>query len=171
MTLTTTAGSATADSYVTLTGANTYHSALGNAAWTGADADKEAALRRATRWVDGRYASRWPGIPTYARVQALAWPRSYAADMDGNIIDALAIPPEIISATCEAALRELVSPGSLSPDVTPGQAKVLTGVGSLSWTALRSSAGVSDMTPTLTTVDRILAKIVGGTGSVQVVRA
>jgi hypothetical protein len=171
MTLTTTPGSATADSYATLVEAAAYHAARGNATWTGADADKETALRRATAWVDGRYAGRWPGRQTYARVQALAWPRSYADDTDGNPVDPATIPPEVISATCEAALRELASPGSLSPDVTPGTAKVLTGLGSLSWTPLRSSAGPNDMTPSLTIVDRILAPLVGGANTVQVVRA
>jgi hypothetical protein len=171
MTLITTPGSATADSYTTLVEAAAYHAARGNATWAGADADKETALRRATAWVDGRYAGRWPGRPTYARVQSLAWPRVYAEDLDGYPIDPATIPPEIIAAACEAALRELVSPGSLSPDVTPGTAKVLTGVGSLSWTPLRNSASASDMTPALTAVDRILAKIVGGGNTVQVVRA
>jgi hypothetical protein len=171
MALTVTPGSATADSYVTLSGADSYHAALGNTAWTGTDASKEAALRRATAWVDGCYAGRWPGIPVYARLQALAWPRSYADDTDGNPVDPATIPPEVISATCEAALRELASPGSLSPDVTPGTAKVLTGLGSLSWTPLRSSAGPNDMTPSLTIVDRILAPLVGGANTVQVVRA
>ena len=171
MTLTTTAGSTTADSYASLAAADAFHTARGNTTWTGADALKEAALRRATAWLDGCYGQRWPGIPTYGRVQALDWPRTYAADCDGNAIDAVTIPPEVVTATCEAALRELVSPGSLSPDVTPGTAKVLTGVGSLSWTPLRSSASPNDMTPTLTAVERALAGIVGSASVVRVVRA
>jgi hypothetical protein len=170
MTLTVTPGDATADSYATITGAGSYHSALGNATWTGTDADKEAALRRATAWVDGRYAARWPGTPTYGRDQALDWPRSYAADADGNVIDATTIPAEVVAATCEAALRELVSPGSLSPDVTPGKAKVLTGLGSMTWTPLRSAAGATDMTPTLVVVDRLLAPLVGSAGIARMVR-
>lgn len=170
--LTVTPGATTADSYATLAAADAYHADRGNAAWTGADALKEAALRRATAWLDGRYSARWPGVRSFGRDQALDWPRGYAVDRDGYDINAAAIPAEVVHATCEAALRELVKPGSLSPDVTPGSAKVLTGVGNLTWTPLRATADAADMAPTLLAVDAALARLfTGGGSSVQMVRA
>ena len=160
MPLIVTPGAADADSYVTVAAADAYHLAQGRTAWAGTTAIKEEALRRATLWIDGRYKPRWPGARAYRRAQALDWPRVDALDNDGSYINAATIPPEIIAATCEAALRELVTPNSLSPDVTTGTAKVLTGVGSITWTPLRSSADASDMAPTLPAVDRALAGII-----------
>lgn len=171
MALTTTPGAADANSYASLAEANAYHTARGNAAWTGADAAKEAALIRATQWLDGRYGDQWPGIRWKLRAQALDWPRVEATDRDGTEIDYDSIPSEVVSATCEAALIELASPGALSPLVTPGTAKVLTEVKGIRWTPLRASAGASDMTPTLTAVDRALSPLIGGEGRVRVMRA
>lgn len=171
MALITTPGDIAAKSYASVAEADAYHTARGNATWTGADAVKEVALIRATQWLDGRYGERWPGVRWKLRLQALDWPRVYATDRDGATIDGDTIPPEIIAATCEAALRELVAPGSLSPDLTPGTAKVLTEVKGIRWTPLRASAGASDMTPTLTAVDRILGAIIGGEGRARVFRS
>jgi hypothetical protein len=171
MALIITPGDIAANSYASVAEADAYHTARGNATWTGADAVKEVALIRATQWLDGRYGERWPGVRWNLRLQALDWPRVYATDRDGTSIDGDTIPPEIIAATCEAALRELVAPGSLSPDLTPGTAKVLTEVKGIRWTPLRASAGASDMTPTLTAVDRILGAIIGGEGRVRVFRS
>lgn len=167
----TTPGAADANSYVAVAVADAYHLARGNTIWTGADGLKEAALIRATAWIDGRYGSRWPGFRTNRRLQALDWPRTEAYDREGEVILNTEIPAEVVAATCEAALRELVAPGSLSPDVTPGTAKVLTGVDSLKWTPLRTSAHASDMAPTLLAVDRALIGIVRSGRNVGLVRA
>lgn len=171
MALTITPGAADANSYASLAEANAYHTARGNNSWAGADGVKEVALIRATQWLDGRYGDRWPGLRRYLRAQALDWPRADAYDREGTYIDQETIPPEIRNAVCEAALRELTAPGSLSPDVTPGTAKVLTEVKGIRWTPLRAAAGASDMTPTLTAVDRALSPIIGGEGRVRVFRA
>lgn len=171
MALITTPGAADANSYASLVEAAAYHSARGNSTWTGTDALKEAALIRATQWIDGRYGDQWPGTRRHLREQALDWPRVDAYDRDGTYVDVDTIPPEVLNATCEAALRELVTPGSLSPDVTPGTAKVLTEVKGIKWTPLRAAAGVQDMTITITAVDRILSPLIGGYGRVRVFRA
>lgn len=170
MALITTPGDLTANSYASLVEASAYHSARGNATWTGSDTLKEAALIRATQWIDGRYGDLWPGIRWKLRGQALDWPRVEASDRDGTVLDYDTIPVEVLNATCEAALRELVTPGSLSPDVTPGTAKVLTEVKGIKWTPLRASASANDMTLTITAVDRALAPLIGGAGRVQVFR-
>jgi hypothetical protein len=46
------------DSFVSLDQANAYHQSMGNAAWSGADEAKEAALRRATQYVRSHYRLR-----------------------------------------------------------------------------------------------------------------
>lgn len=156
MAIITTPGAADANSYASKVQADTYHANRANAAWTGTDAAKEAALIRATQWLDGRYRSSFPGTRTNGREQALAWPRSGVVDEFGASIDSAAIPAEIMLATCEAAIHELVSPGILSPVVTPSQQKVLIGVGSLTWKPLGSS-GVQSSLPVITAVDGILS--------------
>lgn len=171
MALIVTAGSSSADSYATVAACDSYHSARGNATWTGTDTLKEQALRRATQWLDGRYGSRWPGTTTYGRDQALDWPRAWVEDASGYAVATETIPQEVVNATCEAALRELVSPGSLSPDVTPGTVKVLTEVKGIRWTPLRSSAGASDMAPVIAAVDGALSGLmIAGRGLVPVAR-
>lgn len=116
--------------YGTLAEADAYHLERGNAAWPVASAEnREAALVRGSDYIDQRYrwqltSGRWqtmfPGERTLGRDQAREWPRTGAADYSGNPIAADAIPIEVLHGTFEAALRELLSPGSLSPDFIPG---------------------------------------------------
>lgn len=113
------------DFYGTVAAADTYHTARGNAAWAGDNTAKEAALLRASAYVDGLGIAPdgrllWPGTKAGGRTQLRAWPRIGAQDIDGVAIDPLSVPIEVEHATYEAALRELVTPGSLSPDYTPG---------------------------------------------------
>ena len=117
MTLTVTAGSATADSYISLADLKAYWDAVGYDYSGYADAVIETATRRATIWLDGRYRRKFPGERTNGRSQALEWPRYGVTDYDGNEVASDAIPVEVENATAEAAWRE-VSGTSLSPDVT-----------------------------------------------------
>lgn len=128
LTVETGTGSASSDAIVSLAAADTYHAAQGNATWTGADADKETAIRRATGVLNG-YA--WQGLRTYGRDQALAWPRVNVLDREGYVIGKNEIPQEIVDACCELALRELVTPGTLTPDLIPGDAVKREKVGPL----------------------------------------
>lgn len=84
-----------AEAYVSVADADAYHTAMGNTSWANANmAAKEAALRRATQYLDARYA--FAGSPL-TEVQALAWPR-----------DAATWPVRSLeTATYEAALRAL----------------------------------------------------------------
>ena len=71
-----------ADSYVTLTDANTYWSDRNNSTWSAAsDANKEKALREATQYLDGAYE--FLGNITSVS-QTLAWPRSGVVISEGN---------------------------------------------------------------------------------------
>lgn len=98
----------------------------------------DAALRRATSYIDNTYRVQFPGYRTFRRAQALEWPRTNAyytyAEPRGDtpyfvdprmlypfdLIGANTIPPEIIAATCEAAVREYAEPGALLPDLERG---------------------------------------------------
>src|SRR5687767_15226190 len=103
-------GLSTAESYITVAYADTYHTDRGQTTWTGTDAAKEAALRRALAYLDGRYGPRFNGLRKLGRDQALMWPRVGASDSEGWLIDDTVIPAELKRAQAEAALRELEEP-------------------------------------------------------------
>lgn len=114
-------GLSTAQSYVSVADATTYHAAQGNAAWAAAatDALREAALVRATAAIDA--LNDWRGYRTN-QDQALAWPRIGAVDDDGYGIASDAIPQRLKNAVCEGALVELASSGALTPELDRGGA-------------------------------------------------
>ena len=166
-------GLANADSYVSVAEADAYATAYGNTTWAGATApEKEAALRRATRYVDGRYAGRWPGYKLNGRTQALAWPRKSVLDSYGGTVASNEVPREIVSATIEVALREQVDPGALAPDFIPGQRVVSESVGNISVTYADEGGG-STLRPTVIVVDEILWPLLlaGGTSVATLLRA
>ncbi|MBR0693665.1 DnaT-like ssDNA-binding protein [Bradyrhizobium lablabi] len=152
---------ATANSYATVDTANAYHTTRGNMAWLTTDGDPTSALIRATQYIEGKYRGRWPGLPIKYRLgglsdsqQALSWPRYGAVDNNGFAILPNTVPIEVVYATCEAALRELLSPGSLQPDIT------LTGI-KREWagdTGFEYFQGVA-VPPHVTVIDGILAPI------------
>jgi hypothetical protein len=161
-----------ANSYASLAATDAYHAVRANATWTGTDEAKESALIRATQWLDGRYRSRWPGLRTGGRSQALEWPRSGVVDMEGNGITEDEVPVEVVNATMEAALRELVAPGSLAPDYVANTGVKRERVGPLEVEYLGVS-GASSVQPVLTAVDEILASLIGPSSGVvgRLVRA
>lgn len=166
MTLTTDAGAANADSYVSLADADTYHTSHNAGQWTGEDTAKEAALRRATMWIDGRYRSRFPGSRSNGRSQSLEWPRKNAYDTAGDLIGGTEIPNEVVQAVCEAALRELASAGSLSPDIVEAQTVQSESVGPIS-TTYAAKSGVDAQRPVLTVVDDLLAPVLSRRGGTK----
>ena len=133
ITLVATAGSASANTYVTLADANTYFEGHAFAATWDAetDANKNIALAHATRILD-RIA--WAGIKgstsSSALTQALAFPRRWVPTLEygaapeyisADFIDTSVgyydedtIPTPIVRATCELAL-ELVKAGTSDP--------------------------------------------------------
>jgi hypothetical protein len=155
-----TPGAVDADSYADAATATAYATSRGLAFSGDADA-LDAALRRATGWLDSTYRSRFPGQRENGRAQALEWPRKAAYDTAGDLIAVDIIPDEVVSATIEAAVRELATPGGLSPDVTLGGAKVLTQVDKIAWEVVRKPSTADDYKPTLTIVDGILAPLIG----------
>ena len=161
--------------YGTLAASNTYHADRGNVAWGDAESDDllNAALLRASEWIDARYSSRFEGWKTGRRSQVRSWPRSAAYDVEGEPIPSDEIPDEIERATYEAALRELITPGSLSPDVTPGQRVRSTSeaVGPLKEATEYVVAGdaIDAQRPVLTIVEGILAPLIRAKSNVSFV--
>jgi len=154
-------GLANAESYVSVSDAAAYAAARGLAFPVSPIAPAEQALRRATAWIDGKYRSRFPGSRTHSRGQALEWPRMYATDADGNEIASDEIPVEIVNATIEAAVREMASPGSLSPDVTPGKVKKSARVGDIEVEYAVGTGNAYDQRPVVSVIDGILSSLLG----------
>lgn len=150
-----------ADSYVTIEDAQTYAGLVG-ASFAGSTPNMEAALRRATVWVDASFRSRFPGVKASGRDQVLEWPRAGATDAEGQPIPSDEIPVEVVNATVEAAIRELREPNSLSPDVVPGRAKTLVQVEGIRWEASPVAGGVEAERPHLTVVEGILSGLLKG---------
>lgn len=94
-----------ANAYCTVLFADAYHANYGNpTTWsTLTTAEKEDALRQATRIADDRYAHRWTGVRGSSE-QALDWPRAYGTDSAGNEIDSATLPTKLKQWTARAAL-------------------------------------------------------------------
>jgi hypothetical protein len=84
----------------------------------------DPAIRRGNAWLDREYRARFPGIRVSGRDQPMQWPRAGVVDAEGWDVPSITIPAEIIAAANEASYRELVSPGSLQPDVAAGGAVI-----------------------------------------------
>ena len=98
-------GLSTAESYISLADANTRHTNLGNTAWTGTDAAKEAALRKATEYMLQAYRGNWQGTRLNS-TQALDWPRAWVS-VDGYAVATDIVPAEVANACADLALRAL----------------------------------------------------------------
>ncbi len=157
-----------ADFYGTVVGADAYHAARDNTAWTGADSVKQAALLRASAFIDSLGFDGnellWPGEKTGGRAQLRQWPRTGAVDAEGHAIDAATVPLEIEYATYEAALRELVTPGSLSPDYVPATQVKREKIDVIEVEYFASAAGgaVPPTSPIIPLILSLLAPLLGG---------
>ena len=118
LTVETGSGSATAESYISVADASTYHSNRGNAAWAALASDtvREQCLRKATDYMVAMYRNSWQGCRVDDN-QALDWPR-YGCVVDGFDIDSSTIPTPIKNACAELALK--VASGELYADQTRG---------------------------------------------------
>lgn len=75
------AGLSTAESYISVEDANTYHANRGNTTWTAlTDEQCEQLLRKATDYMTQVYRLRWEGTRV-SSTQALDWPRNWV-EMD-----------------------------------------------------------------------------------------
>lgn len=159
-----------AQSYASVQDADTYHEQFGNSTWAGSAEVKEAALRRATRFIDSFYRYGFQGTKMQP-TQPLEWPRFNVRDpSSGWFLDPSPLPVALVQATCEAALRELVSPGALQPDLERGGAVQSKSVaaGPVSTTTVYAT-GASGRT-VYTVLDEMLSALLTGMGSSRLVR-
>lgn len=138
------------DSYVTLEEADAYHAAMGNPSWKETPvpdpdniaAGKEAALRRATAFIDAIARGKWRGVRADPE-QRLAWPRFGVKDEDGYEIASDEIPALLKDAVCEIALKSFTGT-KLMPDNTKANvaSEAVTGAVSRSYFQGKSSLPV-----------------------------
>lgn len=129
--------------------------------------DPAAAAIRATTWIEGNFRSQFPGTPVNGRDQALHFPAEDGIDANGYDIPSDEVPVEVQKATAEAALRELASAGSLSPDQAVGSSVVKREkVGSLEVEYAVADGGIP-AAPWFPTIAGILAPLIGGTSPMQ----
>jgi len=154
--------------YGTIGDATSYYTARGTQApWEAADDSvKTAKLQVATDWIDRHYGSKFPGSKVGGRSQVLQWPRVRAYDANGELIANDEIPVEVVNATYEAAYRELITPGSLSPDYT-GSAAIKRELKKLDKLEKEveyfdNAASAGNATPIFYAIDDILAPILTG---------
>lgn len=119
-------GLSTAESYISVADADTYHSDQNNTSWASLSTPaKEANLRKATEFMIGKYRMRWLGTRMKSSVnQALDWPRAYVYTepfLHGAIgefpylVPDNIVPKEVKNACAELALRASIAP--LGPDL------------------------------------------------------
>lgn len=150
-------GLAAADAFVSVAYADAYHSARGNSTWTGTDAVKEAAIVRATFYLSNSY--RWQGYKVNQRAQALAWPRTGVMDADGYSVPDDEVPDEIEQACAEIALRELVTPGTMTPDYTPSERVKSERFGAVAFEYDLSAKGADSARPILLVVRDLIGPL------------
>ena len=154
MSLDATANGTSANSYVTVADADTYHdSHLYATTWTAAStANKEKALKMATRILDEKIA--WTGTKTTDE-QALAWGRSDVTD-DGYSVSSTIVPNPIKNATAEFA-RHLI--GTDLTGNADGKGLASLAVGSISLTF--------DKTDTAGVIPSIVQEMLRGWGIIH----
>ncbi len=160
-------GLTNADSYATVAYADTYHENRGNIAWDTV-ADKEAALRKATDFMVGKYRLRWAGVRKTLG-QALDWPRDIVpvVDKPGRYIAYYSntiVPVEVMNACVSLALRAATA--ELLADQE--QRKVSVTVGPIS-TTYDSSSSQGTKYPE---IDNMLRPYLQNTGNgIKMIRA
>lgn len=108
-------GLSTAESFASVSEANTYHSIRGNTNWaTISTAEAEEALRRATDYIEQVYGPSFMGSRV-SSTQALSFPR-YSIELYGYSVASNVIPVILKNATCALAFK--AASGDLSPDIT-----------------------------------------------------
>lgn len=113
-------GLPTATAYIDITFIDGYHTDRNNTAWDDFDTlEKQAAIIRATDYIDKRFGKRFRGSRK-TKDQALEWPRLSAFDSDGYLLDSINDVPRSLEKACaEYALRAALL-GVLAPDPLQG---------------------------------------------------
>jgi hypothetical protein len=126
-------GVATAESYLSVADADSYHAARGHLDWDALDTeDKEIYLRQATDYLTQAYRLRWKGYRTHS-TQALDWPRANVQLPDvsftyagyGAYVPFNQVPTEVQRACAELALKAVDGP--LAPDIERSVSREVVG--------------------------------------------
>lgn len=150
-------GSTEANAFWDVASVDAYHVTRGNSQWTGDNALKEAAIIRASAFLTVSY--QWQGYKLKGRPQALAWPRYGAVDREGWAVSPDEVPIEIKYATAEVALRELISPGSTSPDFVASEQVKREKVGELETEYLNANTSADGARPVLLIVRDLIGTL------------
>lgn len=165
-------GLATAEAYNSVATFKAYCDLRGLSYAGKTDPQIEQALRRANTRLDALIMGYFSSGYRITVTQALLFPMSGLFDRGGYSIAANAVPRQVLYAEAELALRELNSPGSLAPDVTPGTVKKRVKVeGAVEVEYAVGSGGAQSQIPVITLVDQILAPLIGAVSSPYVGRA
>lgn len=157
-------GKPDAEAYISVTDADAYFAARGNAAWGALDTTaKEVALRKGSDYMGAAYGAQWRGERVSA-TQALDWPRK-CVRVDHFDLPSTAVPSAVARANAEMAVRSIG--GDLQADQS-SQVKQET-VGPI--TVVYSDGARQGVK--YAAVDGLLASLLrgGGAGSIPVVRA
>jgi len=107
-------GLSTAESYASVSAADTRLAALGMTTWAPiTTSEKEQALRRATAYMVQAYRGRWAGL-RLTQAQALDWPR-YGVTLEGYPVASDSVPADIANACIDLAFK--AAAGDLAPDL------------------------------------------------------
>ena len=102
-------GKPDANSYASVAFADAYFAARNGAAWALLGTpEKEANLIQATDYIEATYGQSWKGNKATAE-QSLTWPRKYVV-IDGFDVASNHIPPVLMNAVCELALKAQSGP-------------------------------------------------------------
>lgn len=149
------AGVPNAVSYLSEAEADAYFAARGIDAWDNVD-NKEAALIKATDYIEANYGEAWRGYRR-TNTQALSWPRMDVPVVDQSAgwpayYDYTTIPSQIKKATAELAL--IAASSDLMPNLDRGQSSVSIGPISVTYDSS------SPESPRYPMIDAILAPLI-----------
>lgn len=113
-------GRSDAEALCSVAFADTYHTKMGNSAWTALSTnEKEIALRKGAQYITAKWRARLKGYRVL-QAQALDFPRYDVIDPDGFYVDATSVPPAIAIVNAELGLAAATE--DIMPSVTtPGQ--------------------------------------------------
>jgi len=167
LTVETGSGVSGAESYASVADADAYWAARNEpAAWTAAEtAEKEAALRIATEYLDARFGSRWRGVKADSD-NALDWPRAGVHDENGYLLASDELPTALVRATIEAAGRQAAS--DLDGDVDADSRDIVEE--SLQAGKVKETirfAGTKAADPYYTRIERLVARLIWPGGTIR----
>ena len=156
-------GLSNADALISLADANSYHDTRGNDTWTGTDEVKEEAIRRASFFMASAFP--WKGLRVNGRDQTMPWPRSAVQDDEGYSVPSTAVPQEVVDACAEYALRELVTAGTLTPDVTPSDTVKREKIGPIETEYANFRSDPAASRPVVTAAEALISGLLEAGGS------